>query len=200
MSGTDGMLPIAPLMIEHRLIERMIFILKDEVERIKKDGKVDPVLIDTAVDFIRFYADRTHHGKEEDILFRALRSKKMSKEHKQVMDDLVQEHVYGRKMTKELVVAKEWYLKGDKESIKVIVETIQALTEFYPKHIAKEDQEFFIPVMKYLSTKEKDDMLKEFREFDRKLIHEKYDKLVEGFEKSKGLPGRTMKADWYKYI
>jgi len=194
------MLPIAPLMIEHRLIERMIFILKDEVERIKKDGKVDPVLIDTAVDFIRFYADRTHHGKEEAILFRALGNKKMSKEHKQVMDDLLQEHVYGRKMTKELIVAKEWYLKGDKATIKVLVETMQALTEFYPKHIAKEDQEFFIPVMKYLSTTEKEDMLKEFHEFDRKLIHEKYDKLVEGFEKSKGLPGRKMKADWYKYI
>ena len=36
---------------------------------------VDPVFIDTAVDFIHTYADRCHHGKEEDILFKALAAK-----------------------------------------------------------------------------------------------------------------------------
>jgi hemerythrin-like domain-containing protein len=178
----------------------MILILGDEVEQLKKGKPVDPLMIDTAVDFIRFYADRTHHGKEEDILFRLLNTKKMSKEHKQVMDDLLQEHKYGRKLTKELVVAKEWFLKGDKASIKTVTETMQALVEFYPKHIAKEDQEFFVPVMKYLTPKEKDDMLVEFHEFDRRLVHERYDKLVEGIEKSRGLPGRKMKAEWFKYI
>ena len=59
----------APLMIEHRLIERMLSVIRDDLPKIKSKHKVDPVFVDIAVDFIRVYADRTHHGKEEDILF-----------------------------------------------------------------------------------------------------------------------------------
>jgi len=58
----------APLMIEHRLIERMISVIKHSLTQIESTQEVDPVFVDTAVDFIRIYADRTHHGKEEDIL------------------------------------------------------------------------------------------------------------------------------------
>ncbi len=36
------------------------------LERIEKTQSIDPYFVDTAVDFIRVYADRTHHGKEED--------------------------------------------------------------------------------------------------------------------------------------
>lgn len=61
-----------PIMIEHRLIERMISVVKRTLTKITSAEEVDPVFIDTAVDFIRIYADRTHHGKEEDILFREL--------------------------------------------------------------------------------------------------------------------------------
>ena len=69
-----------PLMIEHRLIERMISIIKDALIQIESTQEVDPVFVDTAVDFIRTYADRTHHGKEEDILFRDLVKRDLSAE------------------------------------------------------------------------------------------------------------------------
>ncbi len=58
------MQPRGPLMIEHRLIERMIALIKKEIQRLQESSTVNPVFIDTAVDFIRTYADRTHHGKE----------------------------------------------------------------------------------------------------------------------------------------
>jgi hemerythrin-like domain-containing protein len=48
------------------------------VEDIKNENRVKLLFIDTAVDFIRTYADRCHHGKEEDILFRNLAKKKTS--------------------------------------------------------------------------------------------------------------------------
>ena len=69
------MLPIGLLMKEHRLIERMVGLLVKELDRTKKVNDLNPVFIDSAVDFFRTYADRTHHGKEEDILFRELRIK-----------------------------------------------------------------------------------------------------------------------------
>ena len=64
-----------PLMIEHRLIERMLKLVNKVLIKIEKQETVDPVFVDTVVDFIRTYADRTHHGKEEDILFRELKKK-----------------------------------------------------------------------------------------------------------------------------
>jgi hemerythrin-like domain-containing protein len=48
----------------------------------------------------------------------------------------------------------------------------------YPPHIEKEDKRFFFPVMEYFSPQELDAMIHEFKEFDEKMIHEKYEKLV----------------------
>jgi len=58
-------------MIEHRLIERMIEVMKDELLLIERERKVDPEFIESAVDFIR-PMQTDAHGKEEDILFRDL--------------------------------------------------------------------------------------------------------------------------------
>ena len=63
------MKPIGPLMIEHRLIERMIGLLEGELQTMKTAAEANTGLIMAGVDFFRMYADRTHHGKEEDILF-----------------------------------------------------------------------------------------------------------------------------------
>jgi hemerythrin-like domain-containing protein len=172
-------------MVEHRLIERMITIVKEELDAIEEGKKTDPVFIDTYVDFARTYADRCHHGKEEDILFRDLAKKKLSPEHKKTMDELVQEHIYARKTVGELVAAKDRYAQGKSEALKDIASKLRALAEFYPKHIKKEDEHFFFPILEYFTKREQDAMLQEFWEFDRKLIHEKYQKIVERFEAKK---------------
>ena len=166
-------------MIEHRLIERMLKVVEAEVARITKEGNANVAFIDIAVDFIQTYADRCHHGKEEDILFRDLAKKGLSPEYKKTMDELIQEHIYGRKTTKELIAARDKYSKGDKKALPDIIRSLTALVEFYPKHIEKEDKHFFLPCMKYFTQQEQDAMLNEFQEFDRKLIHEKYKTLVD---------------------
>ena len=60
------MKPIGHLMIEHRLIERMVKLLTAELENAKKTSDVNTSLINAGVDLFRTYADRTHHGKEEE--------------------------------------------------------------------------------------------------------------------------------------
>jgi len=178
------MMPIGPLMIEHRLIERMIALVGEESSRIAEDREVDPVFIDTAVDFIRTYADKTHHGKEEDILFRGLAEKDLSEAHQRVMDELVEEHVLARETTGELVEAKKRYLEGDVEALDTILEKLDALAAMYPEHIEKEDKGFFIPVMDYFSEAEREAMLDEMWEFDRGMIHQKYESAVERLEEA----------------
>ncbi len=169
-------------MIEHRLIERMLLVIKDVLTKIELKNKVDPVFVDIAVDFIRVYADRTHHGKEEDILFRELNRKALTPEDSQIMKELIEEHVFGRQTTKALVEANTRYRNGDETALAEITANLKTLTEFYPRHIEKEDKGFFPSSRTYFTDEEDQAMLAEFWEFDRKMIHEKYKSLVEGFE------------------
>jgi hemerythrin-like domain-containing protein len=173
------MMPIGPLMKEHRLIEKMIEHIDNEIERMEKFRKVNPLFIDIAVDFIRMYADRTHHGKEEEILFRELKKKELSPNHKKIMEELVEEHKWARKIVGALIEAKDEYINGNTDKVVDIIDLMSQLVEFYPKHIEKEDKHFFIPVMKYFSQDEQDQMLQEYWDFDKTLIHEKYEKVVE---------------------
>jgi hemerythrin-like domain-containing protein len=190
------MLPVGPLMIEHRLIERMINIIEDELEKIKKKNEINPIFIDEAVDFIRTYADQTHHGKEEDILFRELKKKELSKEHEKTMNELIEEHVFARNTTGELFEAKNKYIEGDEKAIDIVIEKMKVLADFYPKHIDKEDNHFFIPVMEYFSQEEQDALLREGQIFDRRMIHRKYNDLVIDFEKERDLTDSKQTSDW----
>ena len=171
-----------PLMVEHRLIERMIALIKNAVMQIQAHGKVDPQFVDTAIDFIRIYADRTHHGKEEDILFRNLDKRPLSADDRRIMTELIQEHVFGRQTTKALADANTRYRKGDAAAVTEIAEKLQTLAALYPKHIEKEDKVFFPASMAYFTKDEAQAMLRDFWEFDRKMIHEKYKAVVEGLE------------------
>lgn len=172
-------MPIGPLMIEHRLIEKIIPILKNEINTINRKNQANPIFIEMAVDFFRMYADRCHHGKEEDILFRDLGKKKLSSDHKKIMDELVEDHKFARSTVGKLVEAKNSYVKGKSDAISEILKNLNILSEFYPTHIEKEDKRFFIPVMNYFSKEEQNAMLQEFWDFDKTLIHEKYKKILE---------------------
>jgi hemerythrin-like domain-containing protein len=176
------MQPIGPLMREHRLIERMVVLLNGELERIKSGGAADIALLDSGVDFFRMYADRTHHGKEEDILFRDLAKKDISPVMQAIMEDLLNEHVYARGKVGQLVEARNGLVEDEGSALDEVIVTLADLVMFYPMHILKEDKRFFFPCQEYFSRAEQDAMLEEFWEFDRQLIHEKYMKVVEQFE------------------
>jgi hemerythrin-like domain-containing protein len=183
------MQPIAPLMIEHRLIERMVALMRQELERIRANiavdpefAFVDPVFIDTAVDFLQIYADRCHHGKEEDILFAKLIDKDLAPDLKKILDELTAEHNRAREYTRELVKAKENYLRQEPDAVNKILSYLDRLTAMYPKHIITEDQHFFIPCMEYFTASEKDALLEKMWEFDRRMIHERYEGVVSAIE------------------
>jgi len=178
------MMPIAPLMIEHRLIERMIALLKAEHQRISEGAEPDSAFIATAVDFLRTYADRCHHGKEEDVLFRDLGKKALADDLKQIMDGLISDHVSARQTVAKLVAAEERRHAGDHGARQGIAECLDSLVKLYPAHIEKEDKRFFVPAMKYFSAEEQDAMLQAFWELDRKIVHEKYQGIVTRCEES----------------
>ena len=167
------MKPIGPLMREHRLIERMVNLVRDQLSRTRVEQIPAPGIM-AAVDFFRTYADRTHHGKEEDILFRELAFKDLAPEHRQIMDELVAEHVLARNTVSSLAEGHLRLEGGDDRGLRQVVNAMQRLVDLYPVHIEREDKRFFYPCMEYFSRQEQDAMLQEFWEFDRKMIHEKY--------------------------
>ena len=178
------MMPIGPLMVEHRLIERMIKLMEIEMQNIERDSRPDTDFIERACDFLKTYADMCHHGKEEDILFNKLKDKNLSAEHKEILNSLMEDHKLARKTTSDLAAANKDYKTGLKDRVNEIRGYLKALTDLYPEHIRKEDKVFFIPSMSYFTDEEKDEMLESFNEFDRNLIHEKYKSLVADYEKT----------------
>jgi hemerythrin-like domain-containing protein len=110
-----------PLMIEHRLIEQMLNAIQRPLEHAEKTRAIDSYFVDTAVDFIRVYADRTHHGKEEDIMFRDLRKKQLSNEDRLLMDELVEDHIFSRSTTKALVETNMRYREGNEAALDEVV-------------------------------------------------------------------------------
>lgn len=177
---------VGALMTEHRLIERMILDMRGQLDRFEARATLDPDYVRTAVDFIRTYADRCHHGKEEDILFRELASRPLSSEHVDMMNALIADHVWARGTTKALVAATDAYAAGDNTAAVEARALMRALADFYPGHIEREDHGFFKPAMEYFTRDERETMAEEFREFDRLLIHEKYEQLADALEAQHG--------------
>ncbi len=130
------MRPIGSLMVEHRVIERMLALLNREHTKIVKDGDIDRAVIDVGVDFFSTYVERFHHGKEEEILFRELKSKPLSAEHKQVIDDLIKEHVFSRNAREKLRNARE-RLDTEKDALGEIAKCIETIVKWYPVHIER---------------------------------------------------------------
>jgi hemerythrin-like domain-containing protein len=91
------------------------------------------------------------------------------------------ERMFGRQTTRELEEANNRYRNGDVTGFSNIIEKLKILIEFYPRHIEKENRRFFPSSRNYFTEEEDQSMLAEFRECDRKMIHEKYKSVVEGF-------------------
>lgn len=173
------MLPAGPLMIEHRLIEQAVSLIEKESEIIRSGGKLDLPLLTSMIDFMRIYADRCHHGKEEEILFSYLEGKDMDEEHREMMSVLIDDHRRSRALTAELTELLESFRRGEQGAVDDVVRILDTLSQIYPDHIRREDKVFFPVAMKYLSKEESDDMLARFEEFDSTLIHERYKAEVE---------------------
>ena len=178
------MKPIGPLMWEHRLIEKMVALLAEELQRQRKGDLPNTALLFTGIDFFRMYVDRTHHGKEEEFLFHTLATKNLSEEHARILERLLDDHEQARQIVRDLDLATKNYVNQDMTAVDEIQADLDILTTLYPRHIALEDKEFFFPCLAYLTATEQSKMMKEFRDFDCRMIHEKYENTIETLEKN----------------
>lgn len=124
--------PTAVLSDEHKNILLVINKILKECDQIDSGGNVDEDFFRKAVSFIKNYADKFHHAKEEDILFREL-NKDGVLEHCNPIGQMLHEHDLGRGFVKGLSEAVE---KGDKTEA---VKNARGYCELLQEHIFKED-------------------------------------------------------------
>jgi hemerythrin-like domain-containing protein len=161
-------------MREHRLIEQIITPLETELKHISHQNKSHPSFIYEAVDFFKTYADKFHHGKEEDILFKELSNKDLKPEHTRIMSELKEEHRYARKTVGALVMATDKWSQGDNNALHDISDNLRKLVELYPRHIEKEDKQFFYPCQNYFTKEERVKLLQSGYEFDQNFTNINY--------------------------
>jgi len=130
------------LMKEHELILKVVEGLKGLAAALRSGRAADPALLREAIEFMREFADRCHHAKEEDLLFPAFVEHGVPL-HGCPIDALLHEHEQGRKLVRSLVEGTDAYGRGEPGAVEVIAGAIDGIVGLYPNHIWKEDQMVF---------------------------------------------------------
>jgi hemerythrin-like domain-containing protein len=123
---------------EHRLILRMIALLERNSRLTALGSYTNWQFYLDGVDFIRQYADRFHHAKEEDVLFKALVDNGMPKENSPVAAMLM-EHDQGRSFVCAMESAVQEAQAGRTVSYQAIADNALGYAALLREHISKED-------------------------------------------------------------
>src|ERR1035437_5467385 len=181
----SGATPIEVLEAEHRVIQKMMAGMSVLAEQIEGGGPVDVALLERIEVFLRTFADRCHHGKEENFLFPALIRRGVPS-HGCPIGGLTMEHQKGRVMVGELADAIRGYAAGESPARENLIKSLRALVAFYPSHIWKEDYLLFPLAGKVLTPQDQQELMDKFETVERELGiegHEGFDKVATELER-----------------
>jgi hemerythrin-like domain-containing protein len=186
---TAGAKPTDILTGEHNVIKRMIAVLRKAADQLERGEEVSPEVFRGGVDFIRTFADRCHHGKEQDQLFPVMAQRGVPQEGGPIGVMLI-EHDQGRAFTRALAEATEAYAAGDAAAKKEIIRNARGYAELLTQHIHKEDNVLYVMANRVLTQDDQAQLLEEFEAVEASMgegTHEKYTGLVEDLERQFGL-------------
>jgi hemerythrin-like domain-containing protein len=180
-------LPTDDLMSEHRVIERMLRILTNASDRLEKGESVPPELYVGAVDFLRNFADKCHHSKEERLLFVKMMERGVSGEVGPIAV-MMREHQDGRAHIKNLdKFSKEKVSKSAKEGL---IKSSRAYVDLLSRHIQKEDEVLYPLANQILDKEDQKELEKGFERVEEEVmgpgVHERYHKMIEQWEQKYG--------------
>lgn len=173
----------AVMVEEHKLILRMIALLEENVARMEAGRFRDWEFFLAAVDFIRNYADRFHHAKEEDVLFAALVQNGMPAQHSPVAAMLMA-HDQGRAFVRGLEEAALKARDGVAGQLPVIAENARGYIALLRDHIEKEDQILYPLAERVLPEAGRDRLTAAYAAAAARMpgLEEKYRQLVAAYE------------------
>jgi len=143
--------PMKVLVDEHVWIKRFIDLVPKIVDRLKRDSNGDQQLVRECIEFIQQYADRFHHAKEEDILF------KYFDESKDILKAMHEDHKTARAHVAGMLRALE------RNDTKALYQHLQAYGCLLIEHIRREDDILYPWMDRALSTTQIGKLFEQFR-------------------------------------
>jgi hemerythrin-like domain-containing protein len=167
---------------EHEGIKLMLSIMIKMTEA----NTINTEHLGKAIDFIKVFADKCHHGKEEDILFPELEKAGMSRENGPIAV-MLYEHTEGREFIKGLTEAYEKYKNGDASALPAIRENTCGYVNLLRNHIEKENNVLFMMADRYFGEQKQEEIAVAFEKIEAERIgagkHEEYHKLLKELKK-----------------
>ncbi|MFQ5682266.1 MAG: hemerythrin domain-containing protein [Candidatus Binatia bacterium] len=167
---------------DHRIIERVLAVL----ERLSKRPAEVPVTTwEKVLDFIRNFADKCHHLKEERIFFPALEEHGIPREGGPI-GMMLTEHEEARGYVRAMGAALTQGGGASPSSTGDLVGNAKAYLRLLRQHIEKEDEVLFSMADDALTLDEQKQLLREFEEHEEaeigKGVHAKYLKIADELE------------------
>ena len=168
---------------EHQLILRMITLVEQNTALMETRQFRNWQFYLDAVDFIRNYADRFHHAKEEDVLFIALVKNGMP-EKQSPIEAMQMEHDQGRAFVRAMEEAAQRALNGETGQVPLIAENAKAYAALLRGHIDKEDTILYPLAERVLPEEVRPAMLQAYGNAEAQTpgLENKYRQLVEKYE------------------
>lgn len=159
------MQPIDRLMSEHREIERVATCLMRMALRARDEHALELTDALDAITFLREFADRAHHGKEEQFLFPALERQGMPRDHgptsvMRAEHDMGRGHLRGMAETVTHAAAS-----ASPERDRFVGHALDFVT-LIREHIEKEDQVLFPMADRMLDDAARAQLAAEFAQVD----------------------------------
>ena len=169
---------------EHQLILRMLTLLEKNAKLTEEGSFHDYRFYLDGVDFIRNYADRFHHAKEEDVLFEALIENGMPRENSPIAAMLM-EHDQGRAFVRGMEEAATRALNGEPGQKEALVAYARGYLDLLREHISKEDDILYPLAERVLPAEMRDRIVAGYRKAEEKAdqgFEAHYLSVVEGYE------------------
>jgi hemerythrin-like domain-containing protein len=177
-----GYSPTQMLENEHLVIAKVVSAASVLADRLEAGQAVSEDTLQGVIEFMRTFADKCHHGKEEAILFPLLGEKGVPMQGCPV-GALTMEHAKGRTLVKGLADAVEAHLMDGPDGKQAMIQALRGIAELYPNHIWKEDYLLFPLTNKVLSPEEQQSLYHEFEQVELEVgrdVHQRLEQFAEG--------------------
>jgi hemerythrin-like domain-containing protein len=151
-SGAAYSPPLKMLVDEHVLIKRLLALIPRLIENLDVESSAGRQLVSQCLGFIQSFADKFHHAKEEEILFKCFDEKL------DIIQTMCADHEKARARVRHMLAALE---KRDKAAI---AEDLKAYQELLSEHIKKEDEILYRWMERNLSMTQIGELYSRFRE------------------------------------
>ena len=150
---------------EHNAILKMLDATEEVARKIRQGIAVAPGTLSGLLEFFRIFADRCHHGKEEDCLFPLLEQKGLPRDGGPIAV-MLHEHDQGRGFIRNMAEASDDYAAGRKDSARRWADAALGYAEMLRSHIAKENDVLFVMADRLLSGSDQKDLLEAFEKVE----------------------------------